>query len=228
MDLRDTAAALQHFTTVQQVRAGDPDPDLRARDLVALANVHRVRGEIGEADRLFTAAMELLRQGDDPVLAATVATNLGVLRIDQQRTDEAGALFREALQLGEKHFGPDHPLLVRRLCNVAALYSSTGRPTEAWPLLERALRIAEAQGDAADDGLANVLTNLGNCHAMLDDVAAALPYYRRAAEVLERLLGAAHPETVEAWQRVAAVHDELGDAAAAAAVRAKLPPTRGR
>ena len=228
MDLRDTAAALQHFTTVQQVRAGDPDPDLRARDLVALANVHRVRSEIDAADRLFTAAMELLRQGDDPVLAATVATNLGVLRIDQQRTDEAGALFHEALRLGEKHLGPDHPLLVRRLCNVAALYSSTGRPLEAWPLLERALRIAEAQGDATDDGLANVLTNLGNCHAMLDDVPAALPYYRRAAEVFERLLGATHPGTVEAWQRVAGVHDELGEAAAAAAVRAKLPPTRGR
>jgi tetratricopeptide (TPR) repeat protein len=172
--------------------------------------------------------MELLRQGDDPLLAATVATNLSVLRIDQQRTDEAGALFHEALRLGEKHLGPDHPLLVRRLCNVAALYSSTGRPAEARPLLERALRIAEAQGDAADDGLANVLTNFGNCLAMLDDLAAALPYYRRAAEVFERLLGAAHPETVEAWQRVAAVHDELGDAAAAAAVRAKLPATRGR
>ena len=43
------------------------------------------------------------------------------------------AVASEALRLGEKHLGPDHPLLVRRLCNVAALYSSTGRPTEAWP-----------------------------------------------------------------------------------------------
>jgi eukaryotic-like serine/threonine-protein kinase len=223
LDQRRTDVALEHFTEVQRLRAGDPDPDVRAGDLVRLANVHNQRGDHERAETLFGAAHELLQQGDDPALAALVATNLGVLRVNQDRLDEAEVLFREALARGEQQLGPDHPSLVRRLCNVAAILSNTERPAEAVPLLERALAIAERSGLRIDDGLANVLVNLGNARRATGQPREAVPLYERAATIYEQLVGARSPDRVQALEAVAATYDELGESARAAEVRSRIP-----
>ena len=223
LDQRHTDQALEHFGEVQRLRASDPDPDVRAGDLVRLANVHNQRGDLERAETLFDEAHELLQQGDDPVLAALVATNLGVLRVNQNRLGEAEDLFREALARGEQQLGADHPSLVRRLCNVAAILSSTDRPAEAAPLLERALAIADRSDLRIDDGVANVLVNLGNVRRATGQPREAVPLYERAATIYEQIAGARSPDRVQALEAIAAAYEELGESARAAEVRGRIP-----
>jgi tetratricopeptide (TPR) repeat protein/predicted Ser/Thr protein kinase len=228
LDTNDSAAALRHYTIVQQVRAADPDPDVRAGDLVRLANVHSRRGTTEQAEALFAEAHTLLQQGNDPMLAGLVATNLGVLRVNQQRPGDAETLFREALAHGELHFGADHPLLIRRLCNVAGVLSMTGRTAEAAPLLERALALGERGGAQFDDGVANVAMNLGNVRMDQGDAAGALVLYERAAVVYERLGGPRSPDLVEALENQVRAQEELGQSEAADALRDRLDTIRGK
>jgi tetratricopeptide (TPR) repeat protein len=63
LDQRRTDLALEHFTEVQRLRAGDPDPDVRAGDLVRLANVHNLRGDRERAEALFGGPMRCCSRG---------------------------------------------------------------------------------------------------------------------------------------------------------------------
>jgi tetratricopeptide (TPR) repeat protein len=57
------------------------------------------------------------------------------------RPAEAGPLYRRALAIDEKSFGPDHSNVARGLNNLAGLLRDTNRLAEAEPLYRRALRI---------------------------------------------------------------------------------------
>jgi tetratricopeptide (TPR) repeat protein/predicted Ser/Thr protein kinase len=227
-DRGDTGAALRHYTIVQEVRATDPDPDVRAGDCVRLANAHGARGETEQAEQWFAKAHALLQQGDDQLLRATVATNLGALRASQERYAEAEPLFREALASGEAVLGKDHPLLIRRLCNVAAVLSATGRYEEAGPLLERALELGAKGGARFDDGIANSALNLGNVRGAQGRHQEALALYERAAAIYRRLQGPRSPSYADALENMAIAHERLGATEPAAELRRQVEAIRRR
>ena len=54
-----------------------------------------------------------------------------------------GPLFRRALAINEKSFGPDHIDVARDLNSLAILLRETNRHAEAEPLIRRALAIFE-------------------------------------------------------------------------------------
>ncbi len=92
------------------------------------------------------------------------------------RYKQAIPFYREALELGEQEFGPDHPTTATLLNNLAGLYHATGRYAEAEPLHKRALAIREkVLGPDHPD----VATSLENYAALLrkpsrDDEAVKL------------------------------------------------------
>jgi tetratricopeptide (TPR) repeat protein len=222
----DLDAALHHYTVMQDARRDDPSPDVRGLDLMRLGVVRNQRGEMEQAERLFERAYALLREGTNLVAAAQLASNLGVLRIRQERLDDAEKLFREALALGERVLGPDHPIQMRRLCNLAGLLSKQGRIDESEPLLVRALAIGEAAGQTADEATANVLMNLGNVRLARERAAEALQLYERAAAIYERLGGARSQDLAEALENMVLAHEALGADAQAEALRARIAAIR--
>jgi tetratricopeptide (TPR) repeat protein len=190
---RDLDKALTHYTTMQEARAADPSPDVRGLDLMRLGVVHTQRGDEAAADAALVAAYELLRTGKNQVAAAQLASNLGILRLRQGRPDDAEPLFAEALAIGDRTLGPEHPYQMRRLCNLAGLYSQRGRLDDAEPLLRRALAIAERAETGQGDVTANVLMNLGNVRSARGAHTEALDLYRRAAALYEAASGATQP-----------------------------------
>jgi len=54
---------------------------------------------------------------------------------------EVEPLYRRALAIDEKSFGPDHPTVAIRFNNLAWLLRDSNRLVEAEPLMRRALRI---------------------------------------------------------------------------------------
>ena len=57
--------------------------------------------------------------------------------------DKQVSFWRNALELGEREFGPDHPTTATLLNNLATLYYAQGRYEAVEPLLKRALAIHE-------------------------------------------------------------------------------------
>jgi tetratricopeptide (TPR) repeat protein len=72
---------------------------------------------------------------------ATDLNNLAALLYATNRQAEAEPLYRRALAIDEKSFGPDHPNVARDLNNLASLLSATNRPAEAEPPYRQVLRI---------------------------------------------------------------------------------------
>jgi tetratricopeptide (TPR) repeat protein len=83
---------------------------------------------------------------------------------DQGRYGDAEPLFKRALAIKEKAFGPDHPGVALGLSNLASLYNAQGRYGEAEPLHKRALAIMEK---ALGPEHPNVATSLENYAKLL-------------------------------------------------------------
>ena len=74
-----------------------------------------------------------------------MATNLNnlaeLLRATNRLAEGAEPLYRRALAIHEKSFGPEHPNVGIRLNNLALLLRDTNRLAEAEPLFRQVLRI---------------------------------------------------------------------------------------
>src|SRR5262249_14446825 len=68
---------------------------------------------------------------------------LAVLLQTTNRLGEAEPLYRRALAINEKSYGPDHPDVAIDLNNLAGVLRDTNRLGEAEPLIRRAPAIAE-------------------------------------------------------------------------------------
>ena len=83
------------------------------------------------------------------------------------RTEDAIIVAKEALQVAEKTFGPDHPYVSASLNNLALLYITQGQYEKAEPLYERSLKIAEEHLGKDDPKLAGILENMVKCNEKL-------------------------------------------------------------
>ena len=225
---RDFATALTEFETAFAIADGVATTADLADLLVQQANLQQMQRHLPQAEALFERADALLQTADDPLQRATVATSLGNLRIAQGRVVEAEEQFRCALQLGEQQLGPDHPVLIRRLCNLAGVLGQTGRVAEAEPLLERAVALGKGGDARFDDGVANASVNLGNVRAMAGRFEEALLLWQQALAIRERRDGNGGREVVEILERIATLLGQMGRGDEAAAVRERIEAIRDK
>ena len=78
---------------------------------------------------------------------------------EQGRYAEAEPFAAEALRLGEKELGSDHPHTGAFLNNLASLYQAQGRYADAEPLQDRALAIFEKTFEPEHPDVATILEN---------------------------------------------------------------------
>jgi Flp pilus assembly protein TadD len=75
--------------------------------------------------------------------ATPIMNHLAAWLDNRAEHGEAEPLYRRALAIKEKSFGPEHPEVATGLNNLALLLGATNRLAEAEPLLRRALAIDE-------------------------------------------------------------------------------------
>jgi len=107
-------------------------------------SLEHVRNRDDRAERYYTLALELLRKTESSasVLAASIESNLGFLRLESQRYESAEGFFRQAMHDIEMAAGPEHPLLIRILVNSAICENMLGHAKEAELLARRAVELS--------------------------------------------------------------------------------------
>ena len=112
------------------------------------------------------------------------------------RADHAAAepLYRRALAIDERSFGPEHPNVATSLNNLAQLLKATNRLAEAEPLYRRALAIDETSFGPEHPNVARDLNNLAQLLQATNRLAEAEPLMRRALAIDETSFGPEHPE----------------------------------
>ena len=136
--------------------------------------------------------------------------NLALLYFDQGRTAEAELLFKRALSIVEKVFGPDHVFVGQSLGNLALVYVGHGRYVDAEPLMRRALSIIEKTHGPNHPRLGYGLNNLVGLYREQSRYVEAEHLFKRAHTIFEKALGTGHVLVGCSLSNLAAVYRDLG------------------
>ncbi|HKS26269.1 MAG TPA: tetratricopeptide repeat protein [Pyrinomonadaceae bacterium] len=115
----------------------------------------------------------------------------------EKKYDEALPLAKRALKLREEKLGPEHPLVIASLTNLAEVYLAKEKLGEAEPLYQRALAVLEKSTGKPDPRMGQILDRLALVRFAREDYGKAEALYRRALEVQEKASGPESDEVVE-------------------------------
>ena len=134
-------------------------------------------GRAREAEEMLRPLVETLEHTPDlpPRVLADALDNLARAVSAQGRRDEGLLLSARSLDLMEKLYGADNPIISVKLSNYAVTLYETGQLEKAEPLLQRVVAMDRAAGEPRLRALVNSLNNYGALEFQLghDDVARA-------------------------------------------------------
>ena len=164
-------------------------------------------GRLEQADSELTRGLELSRKthGPDSLSASYFVAGLGRVRTRQHRSAQALELYRQAEQLREHLWGPEHPALALNLNNIAIELLALGRREEAVATWRRSLRLLEATRPPDHPSFAAPLTNLAVVQRSLGQLDEARRNLERALAIFERSKGKDHPNTASALSELGMV-----------------------
>lgn len=148
--------AQEHFDEALRVLQAH-DPERLPAALNNLAVLATVRGDLQGAMDLYERLLAQLDENNPPPQIALTYCNMGMLRIDQERWDEAIELFDRSMEWTKKaHLIIQEPVV---LLNRAEALAGKGELPAARAALSQALRAFRRLGDAL--GVADALRLLG-------------------------------------------------------------------
>jgi nephrocystin-3 len=169
--------------------------EIRKRDPEELRRYWVDLGEERKMGSLYLASFESWskRPELENILISSAANQLALFLNDAALFSAAEPLFRRALNIDEKDYGPDHFVVARDLNNLAKLLAETDRLNEAEPLYRRTIAIWEKNFGAEDFRVVSALGSLGQLLKMMGRLAEAEPLMRRALANDEKIYGPDHP-----------------------------------
>jgi tetratricopeptide (TPR) repeat protein len=123
--------------------------------------------------------------------------DVAVLLKEKALYAEAELLYRRALAICEKSFGPDHPNLATSLINLAQLLQRTNRLAEAEPFIQRVISMSEkVERDTGniDFNFAVALSSFARLLNATNRRAEAEPLLRRVLAIDEKNFHPDHPK----------------------------------
>jgi len=153
------------------------------------------KGDLASAEQPGRKAWEISRRllGEDDPQTLFDAVAYAAILDGVQRYDESEAIYRRALVIFEKTFGPDHYEVASNLHNLAAVLCTRGDLDEAAELYRRALAIKEKLLGAESPEAALTRNNLSALLNLKGRPREAAAMLQRAVEILQDRLAPDHP-----------------------------------
>jgi tetratricopeptide (TPR) repeat protein len=148
--------------------------------------------------------------GVAPAQVSLLLNQTGLYLKSRAQYAQAEPLFRRALEIREKIYGPDHPGVATVLNNLAELLRDQGQYAQAEPLYRRALKIREKAYGPDHPDVATVLNNLAGLLRAQGQHAQAEPLLRRALEIDEKAYGPDHPDVATVLENLSVLYGEMG------------------
>lgn len=193
--------------------AGEEERGVALRLADRLAVFHHGRGEMKGA--LTLAEMIREKVGDDPELARSNLTSLGILRMSLGDAEGAQAAFEAALASCVEEYGENHSLVGRTLDNLGIVLRRQGKISAAIDSHQRALRIFEDDLGPDSVDLAPTCVNLGNALRMAGRLDEAERCLRRSLDIKIREYGQSDYRLARTYDSLASIIFEKGDPAGA-------------
>ncbi len=188
-------------------------PDVQAELYLTTGSVYLTMGDLVAADSLLGRALEIRRglygEGPDEELAE-VEVQLGRLRIEQARFDEAETLMRSALDQRRALNPAGSEAIADDMVELASVLRQRGHHDRAEALFKDALAMYEALDAPPRASIAITRNNLALSYHERGRLAEAMPLYEQAVEELLDTLGPKHPYTLILEHNLAGLNRTLG------------------
>jgi tetratricopeptide (TPR) repeat protein len=159
------------------------------------------------AQSLFTWIVDYSIETDE---AAIIFNRTSYYLNSQARYAEAELLCLQAIEIGEKMLGAEHPILAIYLNNLAGLYYSQGKYEQAEPLFLRVIEIGEKMLGAEYPTLASYLNNLAELYRVQGKYEQAEPLIKRVIEIKDKALDKDHPGLASSISILAIIYNRQG------------------
>ena len=219
----DGAIATAREALEMRRRLFGPDHEQVAMSLGSLGDLREQKGDLQEARALYEEALRVQRKvlGPEHPRNAVVLAHLADVSLAQHDAGRAEALAREAMQIRRKALGEDHADFGASLVTLGSIRLAAGAGEEAEELLRRGRAILARALPAGNWRIAEAESRLGACLVARRKPQEAEPLLVSGYEGLLRGRGAQSGKTAAALEELVSFYDAQGNAAAAAAYRAK-------
>lgn len=123
---------------------------------------------------------------------ARVLNNLGLIKRQQQKFDEASVLFEQALAIQEELLGAGHPSTAAMMNNLGLVAFDQSAFQQALLWFERAFKIQQGEQGELHVNTAFALTNMGHMQVHLNQPAHAAKHINKAIQLRKTHLGENH------------------------------------
>jgi len=224
-DTGKAAALLEEAAEINEAVLGKDHPAY-AENLVNLARIHRDAGNVAAAEAMEAKAFEIFTSrsvGEDPRL---ISLELGIAAyaVEQGNLDEAQRLYADALERSTKGGERQDLHAAMATLGLGAVACRDRREREGEKLLDEAATALQGIRSSTDLPLAQALSMLGTCRCNLDRFDQAVPPLQASLAILEEVLRPEHPAIAASRERLAAVHEKLGNTAEATRLREANAP----
>lgn len=192
-------------------------PDLRARQLLALGDVRRYMGDYPGSIAAYTRAVAITRGPGALRAEALPRMLIGLGQAHTGLGDFAAAerMLEEALREARTRHGEIHADVAMALEAIGLNRVEAGEDAAAEPVVRRALAIRRSLEGEASPSVSDNLMTLGSIAYFRGDLVAAEDFYRSRVAVDERVLGRDHPDVATTLNNLARVMIERRRFAAA-------------
>ncbi len=197
---------------VQEARTLDAEPAVQAEMYLTLGGIYQKLGVFPKADSLITLAVERRRKifgPASPEVAASVI-DLGLLRVDQAKFDDAETLIRDGLQMARRTSPASDPVVVDGSAALGRVLTERGSYDKAIPALAEVVRLREAANAPAADRAASI-SALADAHFYLGKYEISDSLYRHAMTLYRQAFGDRHPFVAEMLSNLGAAQFDRGN-----------------
>jgi tetratricopeptide (TPR) repeat protein len=206
---------------VDLILTGDNDPQLcaltermREETFSGSEGWHRLGklmiklGQFNKAEELYDI---LLQQTTDDDEKAHLFHQLGWIKDDQGKYEEAVGFYEKALEIKQKTLPANHPSLATSYNNIGLVYNNMGEYSKALSYYEKSLEIQQKTLPANHPSLARSYNNIGSVYTSMGEYSKALSYYEKAFEIRQKTLPANHPSLATSYNNIGAVYNNMGE-----------------
>ncbi|MEQ8756487.1 MAG: tetratricopeptide repeat protein [Coleofasciculus sp. G1-WW12-02] len=156
----------------------------RINILIQLGKAYYSQGKFAKAREHLEQALELANDHDDLAsLKATALYELGIIQLNQERFQEAFALFQQSLEL-QRRLG-DVQAEAATLNGLANIHIQQDKIEKAITLFQQSLKLQQRLGDV--QGEAATLSNLAGTYVYKGEIEKAITLFQRALKLQQRI-----------------------------------------
>jgi serine/threonine-protein kinase len=176
-----------------------------------LGGIYQKLGNLERADSLLGSALDRRKAifGPGDARVSDSLADLGLLRADQARYDDAEKLARQGLDAAQRLRPKDDASVAKAKYALGTVLEARGNYAEALPNLEEAVRLYSARAPVSEE-LAAALTQLAATHFYAGHFDISKTVNQRVLQMDRQLHGEHHPSVAEDLSSLGAIEQEQG------------------